>query len=158
MPRRIEIHVKVKPYLIKYVCNHATDRVLNINRASLLGNFILSNLRYPPRGWRPEKIKEEEKLRIAIPSHYIQDCALGTYLNDEVKEQIQDGIEASYWEDMYNYIVSRQLKYGEKELVALRQFRANHFTFEEDYLEESALKRYRRNNKKKKIHAIKGLR
>lgn len=157
MAKTTTIQIKLATYLVRYVCSSAHSNVIQINKKSILGNFILTNLRFPPAGWRPERMGKNEGLVIAIPEHYIQQKCIGAYMNDACKAQVADSIEANYWERLYEYVTDRRLNYGEKELVAMRQFREMHHTYEEDYKEESAYKRYRRIKQRRTMPVIKGI-
>lgn len=149
LPKCVIFNIKLRPYLRKHATHQCTSNQIRVDGRSEIGSYILTNAKTAPSGWRPTRLKREEKFTLKVPEHYFTDAGKGTYLSEAHKEHIADLFEISFWRDLYDFVMERRLKFGEKELVSIRKFREIYRISEDDYLEESMYKRFRRIKEKR---------
>ncbi len=146
-PEFVEICIELKPYLIKYATAGNPGNYIFLNHkdeSDILWNKVVTMLGTPPRGWKPERIPTEKRLALRLPYWYIRDNRLGRWISNRNKVHLAELIEITFWKDLYESVIEQKLDQGRKELVVIREFRAEFGITEDDYLEESMYKRYRR--------------
>lgn len=149
LPKCVNFDIKLLPYLRKHATHQCSSNKLSVNGRSEIGAYILTHVKNAPSGWRPTRLKPAIKFTLKMPEHYFADAGKGTYLSEAHKEFLSELFEISFWQELYQFVMERRLKYGEKELVSIRKFRANYSISEDDYLEESMYKRFRRIKEKR---------
>lgn len=151
-PEYIEVCIELEPYLIKYASAGNPGNFLYLKKrdeTEPLWDQVVDKLGIPPKSWRPVRMKSHRKLSLRIPYWYIKDKGLGTWISDERKKFIAELIEVTFWKELYETVMFQKLEEGEKELVAIRNFREEFSISEDDYKEESMYKRYRRCKEKR---------
>lgn len=158
-PEFVEICIELKPYLIKYASAGNRGNYLFLNHkdeSDILWNNLVTMLSTPPKGWKPSRIPSEKKLSLRLPYWYIRDNRLGRWISDKNKVHLAELIEITFWKDLYETVIEQKLDEGKKELVVIREIREEYGITEDDYLEESMYKRYRR-CKEKRLKRYKNL-
>lgn len=150
-PEWVEIDMELPPYLIKYASagHEGNYLVLKGNETCHLWEAVTARLGIPPSGWRPRRIPPNRKLTLRIPAWYVKDHSLGCWVSEDRKKFLARLVEIAFWKELYYTVMEERLK-GEKELVAIRRFRAEYGISEDDFKLESMHKRHRRIKEKRK--------
>jgi len=154
MSRYIEIPLRIKPYLRKYVTLSTNQHQLLIDPKSEIGSHVVKHLHLPPSGWRPERIPSEEKLVLLVPRSFISKHRLGCYLSASAKDYIAALIEELFWRDLSTTVHYGKIRMGKKELQIIRSVRDTYGITEDLYKEESMYKRYQRIKKTARSLAV----
>ena len=136
-----DIQLRVEPYLKKYLTKTG---ILRITPDSDHGEEIIRCLRPARRGWRPPEIPENERLILRVPEHYIRSLATGRWLSEKKELRIRRAFMLNMWQELYYHVRRGKLIFGKTEIELIREFRDMHRITEEDFKEESMVKRYRR--------------
>jgi len=143
-PKSIDFTLDLKPYLHKYATNQAGKKRLMVRAGSEYGQYIIKNATHPSKGWRPEDVPVTRQFNLRMHKEDFVNAGRGMCLAPIHLEFLAKMVEKDFWLQFYEFVLERRIKYGEKEVVSIRKFR-HHFDISEDeYLEESMYRRFRR--------------
>ena len=144
IPKIIDFTLDLKPYLQKYATHQAGNKRLMVRASSEYGQYVLKHATYPPKGWRREHLPVKQRFKLRMHEEEFVNAGRGMWLSSTHLEFLASLIEKDFWLQLYEFVLERRMKYGEKELVSIRKFRHHFHISEEEYLEESMYKRFRR--------------